>query len=234
MINNVPSAPFSMSLIPPLGRANPQLALALKRLSAAKYGKVRADAERDIFQRLRAGDAAREAKKKALTVPQSNPSSSGSSFLDEWLAKRRQMQAQPPKPKSAAPPVQKPTQPPKPVKQAPKVDVPQPETPMNDKTPDVQYRSSRQTSDSSQLDTLQVKKVNQALQDAQNQDLDEIYIDLRGQLHHKSEEELASSASSTTTPVSPKQTPEQPQNAQQPPQPQAPATPGAPLPPAPK
>jgi hypothetical protein len=42
MINNVPSAPFSMSLIPPLGKSNPQLTDALKRLSAAKYGRPRA------------------------------------------------------------------------------------------------------------------------------------------------------------------------------------------------
>lgn len=36
-INGVPSFPFSMSFIPPLGRSNPQLAAALKRLSASKF-----------------------------------------------------------------------------------------------------------------------------------------------------------------------------------------------------
>ena len=38
MINNVPSAPFSMNWIPPMGQANNQLRDALVRLSAAKYG----------------------------------------------------------------------------------------------------------------------------------------------------------------------------------------------------
>ncbi|NCS83180.1 ATP-binding protein, partial [Candidatus Saccharibacteria bacterium] len=48
MIQDVPSAAFSMSLIPPLGRSNPQLRDALKKLSAAKYGKPRAEVERDF------------------------------------------------------------------------------------------------------------------------------------------------------------------------------------------
>lgn len=99
-INGVPSAPFSMAFPPPLGHANPQLADALKRLSAAKYGKPRAEAEREIFRRLRAGDEARESKKREFEqrlqgAPSSTGSSkaasgTGSSFLDEWLAKRKQ------------------------------------------------------------------------------------------------------------------------------------------------
>jgi len=100
-INGVPSAPFSMVFPPPLGQPNPQLANALKRLSAAKYGRPRADVEREIFHRLRAGDEAREAKKRDFearmknvnsptAVNQSSASSTGSSFLDEWLAKRKQ------------------------------------------------------------------------------------------------------------------------------------------------
>lgn len=100
-INGVPSNPFSMIFPPPLGHPNPQLADALKRLSAAKYGKPRAEVEREIFKRLRAGDEAREAKKKefesrlnasqsSTTSPASGAAGTGSSFLDEWLAKRKQ------------------------------------------------------------------------------------------------------------------------------------------------
>lgn len=103
MINNVPSAPFSMSLIPPLGKPNPQLADALRRLSAAKYGRPRASVEQDIFQRLRAGDDAKKQRQQdaldSLSKRNSSPAktgsaSSGSSFLDEWLTKRRQQQTQ--------------------------------------------------------------------------------------------------------------------------------------------
>ena len=97
-INGVPSSPFSMAFLPPLGHSNPQLASALKRLSAAKYGRPRALVEKEIFKRLRSGDEAREAKKKEFEdrMKASSPSAeskSGSSFLDEWLAKRKQSPA---------------------------------------------------------------------------------------------------------------------------------------------
>lgn len=123
-INGVPSAPFSMSFPPILGRPNPRLAEALKKLSAAKYGKPRAQVEKEIFARLRAGDKAREEKKKAFeqrmaTVksggPASTPSGGGSSFLDEWLAKRKQASS----PQQPQPPVA--AKPPAPVAQPPVV-----------------------------------------------------------------------------------------------------------------
>ena len=124
MINNVPSAAFTMSLIPPLGQSNPELRDALKKLSAAKYGRPRAQVEREIFARLGAGDSARKEKLEALkqaqqqrmaalqssgnahaagsppsSAPTQNPgapkAAGGSSFLDEWLAKRQHIQAAP-------------------------------------------------------------------------------------------------------------------------------------------
>ncbi len=107
MINNVPSAAFSMSLVPPMGRFNPELRDALKKLSAAKYGRPRALVEKEIFERLGVGDAARKAKIDAVKkiqqermmdkAPQplnggnAKIGTSGSSFLDEWLAKRQQI-----------------------------------------------------------------------------------------------------------------------------------------------
>jgi hypothetical protein len=104
MINNVPSAPFSMSFLPPMGQSNSQLRDALKRLSAAKYGKPRAQVEKDIFTRLGSAEAEKKAKAEAarktqaqrMTAP-SKPSSS-SSFLDEWLSKRKQISGPKPVP----------------------------------------------------------------------------------------------------------------------------------------
>jgi len=120
MINNVPSAAFSMSLVPPMGQSNPQLRDALKKLSAAKYGRPRAEVERDIFARLGAGDAAKKLKLDQLKQAQqarvnalqnagpvgqngyAGPPAApgapkpGGSFLDEWLAKRQQITAQKP------------------------------------------------------------------------------------------------------------------------------------------
>ena len=105
-INGVPSAPFSMSFVPPMGQSNPDLNRALKRLSAAKYGKPRAVVEKEIFDRLGAADAEKRAKLEALKkaqqqrmagpVPQPAGGGSGSSFLDEWLSKRQQLAASKP------------------------------------------------------------------------------------------------------------------------------------------
>lgn len=115
MINGVPSASFSMSLIPPMGDPNNQLRDALKKLSAAKYGRPRGQVERDIFTRLGAGDAAKKAKLEAMKAAQQNRLNSMQqmpqkslvnidanlqpqptvnnkpSFLDEWLMKRQQI-----------------------------------------------------------------------------------------------------------------------------------------------
>jgi len=95
MINNVPSAPFSMSFVAPMGEPNSHLNDALKRLSAAKYGKPRAVVEEEIFKRLGAAErekAERLSKmKQGATNQGAAPKASGSSFLDEWLAKRQQL-----------------------------------------------------------------------------------------------------------------------------------------------
>lgn len=92
MINNVPSAPFSMSFIPPMGQSNQQLNDALKRLSAAKYGRPRAQVEAEIFQRLGRAERQFPSMQTDMKAP-GMARQSGSSFLDEWLAKRQQVQA---------------------------------------------------------------------------------------------------------------------------------------------
>ncbi len=132
MINNVPSAAFSMQLVAPMGQSNPELRDALKKLSAAKYGRPRAEVERDIFARLGAGDVAKKAKTEALKKAQeermaalrnnassfgptagqtASPASNGApaapaappSFLDEWLAKRQQIASAPVAPVATPP-----------------------------------------------------------------------------------------------------------------------------------
>ena len=111
MIQNVPSAPFSMSFVPPMGHVNTQLSDALKRLSSAKYGKPRVVVEKEIFARLGAADKEKADRMKQLRqnapgTPGASgaPKSSGSSFLDEWLAKRQQLGGKTP---PSAPPAAK-------------------------------------------------------------------------------------------------------------------------------
>lgn len=52
LIGGVPTNPFSMATIPPLGSPNYKLAEALKQLSGAKYGRPKATVEKEIFARL--------------------------------------------------------------------------------------------------------------------------------------------------------------------------------------
>jgi hypothetical protein len=101
LINGVPTQPFSMATLPAEGRPNIELVDALKQLSAAKYGRPRAQVETEIFERL----ATKEPPKPAYAAPpsgssgynpvaQNYPSASpkpagNSSFLDDWLKKRQ-------------------------------------------------------------------------------------------------------------------------------------------------
>jgi hypothetical protein len=182
MIGGVPVQPFSMAGLPPLGKPNPQLADALKQLSAAKYGRPKAQVEAAIFKRLEtkalpprpasafgglppgqaglppsrpgfgtanpfgsAGSSALPPGSSfppANTFPSATPSGaaarpntpmpgSGSSFLDDWLAKRKANIVKPSSftpPKAPAPsPPPPPAQPtvaaqPAPAKEEPKVE----------------------------------------------------------------------------------------------------------------
>lgn len=98
MINNVPSAPFSMNWVPRMGVVNPQLRDAMIRLSNAKYGKPRAQVEKEIFDRMgrgqqlpAGGSSASGSGLRPASAPPALTSGSGGSFLDEWLAKRQQL-----------------------------------------------------------------------------------------------------------------------------------------------
>ena len=95
MINNVPSAPFSMNWIPPMGQVNNQLRDALVRLSAAKYGRPRAVVEKEIFDRIRGSVQPKTGPSQLAPSVGQKSSGGGSSFLDEWLAKRQQLGGKP-------------------------------------------------------------------------------------------------------------------------------------------
>jgi hypothetical protein len=101
LIGGIPTQPFSMMTLAPLGNPNMELSKALRQLSAAKFGRPKAVVEKEIFGRL----ATKEDPKPAFgnnpfTAPQAGgmpprrpvpaqPTNTGSSFLDEWLAKRK-------------------------------------------------------------------------------------------------------------------------------------------------
>ncbi|MEK7594084.1 MAG: DUF87 domain-containing protein [Patescibacteria group bacterium] len=111
LINGVPTQPFSMITLPALGTPNMRLSMALKQLSAAKYGRPKATVDREITERMTKADATVPAARPAsplggAPIAGAQPTSaaapapqalqptpaapkSGSSFLDEWLHKRK-------------------------------------------------------------------------------------------------------------------------------------------------
>jgi hypothetical protein len=119
LIKGVPTQPFSMATLPPLGTPNSHLADALKQLSAAKYGQPKAKVETEIFARLKTqeppapafpasrqggfgngaggasplGQPASPVRPAGAPAPASAPDRAakpgGGSFLDDWLSKRQ-------------------------------------------------------------------------------------------------------------------------------------------------
>jgi hypothetical protein len=209
MVNNVPSAPFSMSLIPPLGKPNPQLTDALKRLSAAKFGRPRAVVEQEIFTRLRGGEGTKAAAGPVLSTAPSAPdvaqvvgadvapAPTGSSFLDEWLAKRKkQTPATQPSPVSPEQPIKPKSEPipsPRPPL-APVIAIPQPQPVLRSQAQieaqneqpeiDVDQTTLKVSRELPQLDSM---KPDEDAAKVAGPQLDEISIDVRGNIHHASE-----------------------------------------------
>ncbi|MEX2014606.1 MAG: ATP-binding protein [Candidatus Saccharimonadales bacterium] len=104
LINGVPTQPFSMATIPPLGEPSDELGQALKQLSSAKFGRPRQVVEKEVFSRLKTleekpnkpglGPAAQANNQKLSAGNKTSASApkQGASFLDQWLAKRQQDQ----------------------------------------------------------------------------------------------------------------------------------------------
>lgn len=93
LVGGIPTQPFSMVTLPPLGSPNPRLGDALKQLSAAKYGRPRAAVGEEIMTRMKPREGSATARTPVSQPPvggQAAPPPTGTgSFLDEWLAKRQ-------------------------------------------------------------------------------------------------------------------------------------------------
>jgi hypothetical protein len=110
LVGGVPTQPFSMATIPPLGNPNFELGQALKQLSAAKYGRPRDSVEKEIFGRLKTKEIENQpgtgSKMGAQPLggnpympvagPGVSPARPGAvpnppaSFFDQWMVKRQQ------------------------------------------------------------------------------------------------------------------------------------------------
>ena len=91
LIDGRPTAPFSMQLPPPMGHSDPELAKAIAKLSASKYGRPRAEVEAEINKRLASvkPTPTRRIADPVITAKPKSPSGTGDQFLDNWLIKRQ-------------------------------------------------------------------------------------------------------------------------------------------------
>lgn len=88
MMFDLPSAPFTMKLVPPMGKAKPGLLETMREYSAAKYAKTRVEVEAEIQERWRSAEKDRE-------VDEENKKKVGAreSFLNSWREKKSQIPA---------------------------------------------------------------------------------------------------------------------------------------------
>jgi hypothetical protein len=100
LIGGVPTQPFSMAGLPYLEPKNNNLGAALKQLSSAKYGRPKAQVEKEIFARLATAPKAPMmpqqpgANRQVPQLGQQRPAQpiAAPSFLDDWLKKRNMSQ----------------------------------------------------------------------------------------------------------------------------------------------
>ena len=107
LVGGIPSAPFTMALLPPIGRSNQQLRDALKRYSSSKYGRPKAIVEAELKDRLRVNSAPQAVPSGAIPGRGANnrPSSTSSNqrlapneqILGSSLAQPHSNQPQTPK-----------------------------------------------------------------------------------------------------------------------------------------
>lgn len=184
LVGGVPTQPFSMATLPPLGKPNKKLAEALKQLSAAKHGRPKAKVESEIFARISTPDVPRPSSPAKSTIPARGPQApqgtrpqrpGSGSFLDEWLAKKKTMPQSAPgatrAPASAA--ATKPAAPQQPAPQFAKPVTPAPVTPPSPAPTPQPQAKSEEPKNAGEID-LSGKSGN-----------DEIFIDKDGNLVSK-------------------------------------------------
>lgn len=76
MMYDMPSKPFTMRLLPPMGTENPEVLESLKAYSATKYGRPRAEVEREINKRMEGApkndfvDSWKQRRETSQTIPE--------------------------------------------------------------------------------------------------------------------------------------------------------------------
>lgn len=91
MMFNLPSSPFTMSLLPPMGEPSAELMESMKMYVAAKYGRTRAEVEQEIKARWNTPRKNGEEEKKAA---ENAAQKTTGGFLESWKKKREKLASQ--------------------------------------------------------------------------------------------------------------------------------------------
>ncbi|MBR3172669.1 ATP-binding protein [Candidatus Saccharibacteria bacterium] len=113
MMFGMPSSPFTMNLPPPMGEPNDELMKTLKVYSSTKYGKTRAEVEKEINDRWSAAEKAKKAASAPAEASESSktlkdttsapdaPSTASQGpkkgFLDKWMTQKSTSGSEPTK-----------------------------------------------------------------------------------------------------------------------------------------
>ena len=94
MMFGVPSAPFTMKLLPPMGENNAELLKTLRMYSATRYGRKRAEVDAEINKRLAANDESNVASVSNGVEKTASAPAKQKNFLDSWLEKKAKLEEQ--------------------------------------------------------------------------------------------------------------------------------------------
>lgn len=102
MMYDMPSSPFTMNLLPPMGERKSEILESLKLYSATKYGRPRAEVDKEIEARMGMVDAGggdngskEERADEIVGSGQEKQEEKITSFLDSWMEKQSQAQEDP-------------------------------------------------------------------------------------------------------------------------------------------
>ena len=97
MMYNIPSAPFTMSLLPPMGEPNPQLMESMKAYTAARYGRTRAEVEQEIQERWKTQKTEVAELNGGMggagATDSANAANEKVGFLESWRKKKAEISA---------------------------------------------------------------------------------------------------------------------------------------------
>ncbi|MBQ8156985.1 type IV secretory system conjugative DNA transfer family protein [Candidatus Saccharibacteria bacterium] len=103
MMFDMPTAPFTMNLLPPLGESNELLMRRMREYALSKHGRPRAEVEAEIDERLAASEEPRPAvtadaggttsatAQATTTTPGAEEAKPKESFLDSWLRRKAEL-----------------------------------------------------------------------------------------------------------------------------------------------